>query len=184
MTLARKLWRRGRDLLPFAGFHHHRPPHHLPYPHSRLVAIPYSRPLHSGVGIHPSHCKRPYDCYSLETADDLMALAATLKRHRDSSGRNPCVEMNFIVANLDFARMACDNYRTVHTLPLSEGLPQGWNRPKLIEGFRRSRSRPAHPDIGPMTIHIVPGCSMESGWHKMARERCCRHISAGPKCCI
>ena len=81
--------------------------------------------------------ERPYDFYTLETAEDLASLGAALKRHRDSSGRHPCVEMNFIVANLDFARMSADAFRQIHSLSLAEGLPQGWTRPGLREAYRQ-----------------------------------------------
>ena len=59
-----------------------------------------------------------------------------LKRHRDSSGRTPCVEMNFVLANLDFAKMSNDVFRQIHLLPLAEGLPSGWIRPGLLEAYR------------------------------------------------
>jgi len=79
--------------------------------------------------------ERPYDFYSLETAEDLAALNAVLSRHRDSSGRHPCLEMNFVVANLDLAKMGADSGQ-LQLLPLAEGLPQGWKRPNLLEGYR------------------------------------------------
>jgi len=74
--------------------------------------------------------------YSLETADDLGALRQMLHRHRDSSGRPPCLGMNFVVANLDFKKMAGDGFRAVHLIPLTEGLPEGWERPGLIDAYR------------------------------------------------
>ncbi len=80
--------------------------------------------------------ERPYDFYTLETADDLAGLGATLKRHRDSSGRRPCLEMNFILANPDFAKMSADGWRQIHLLPLVEGFPLGWVRPGVIEAYR------------------------------------------------
>src|SRR5436309_16068346 len=46
--------------------------------------------------------ERPYDLYSLETADDVGALAEVLQSVRDSVGQSPCLGMNFVVANLDF----------------------------------------------------------------------------------
>jgi hypothetical protein len=81
--------------------------------------------------------ERPYDLYSLETAEDLSALRAVLTRHRDSAGRSPCLEMNFIVANLNFAPMEGDDFRRIHLLPLSDGLPRGWDRPGLLDGYRQ-----------------------------------------------
>jgi len=80
--------------------------------------------------------ERPYDFYTLETAEDLTALGDVLKRHRDSGGRHPCVQMNFIAANLDFSKMSADGFGSIHLLPLAEGLPQGWKRPGLLEAYR------------------------------------------------
>ena len=55
-------------------------------------------------GIHLG--ENPYDYYSLETAEDVMALRDMLKRHRDSTGRPACMVMNFLLANLDFQKTA------------------------------------------------------------------------------
>ena len=79
--------------------------------------------------------ERPYDFYTLETAEDLTALMDTLQRHHDAVGRHPCLQMNFITGNLDLARMAADAFQKVHFLPLSEGLPAKWNRPGLVEAY-------------------------------------------------
>ena len=84
--------------------------------------------------------ERPYDLYSLETAEDLAALSNLLKRHRDSVGQLPSIGMNFMVSNLDFGKMAADPLSRIHLLPLAEGVPQGWNRPNLVEGYRRGIS--------------------------------------------
>ncbi len=78
--------------------------------------------------------ERPYDLYTLETADDLTALSQLLKSHRDSVGRTPCLEMNFIVANLDCANASSNGQLSF--LPLCDGLPKGWSRPGLIEAYR------------------------------------------------
>jgi hypothetical protein len=80
--------------------------------------------------------ERAYDFYTLETADDVAQLAALLRRHRDSSGRHPCLGMNFILFNLDFAGMLAGGLRHMELLPLSAGFPQGWNRPGLVEKYR------------------------------------------------
>ena len=79
---------------------------------------------------------RPYDLYSLETADDVNALASTLRRHRDSTGRRPCMMMNVCTANLDFTKMRDANFGAIHLLPLADGLPGSWARPGLIESYR------------------------------------------------
>jgi len=80
--------------------------------------------------------EHPYDLYSLEKADDVSALAALLATHHDSSGRPPCVVMNFCTANLDFKKMRQQSFQKIELLPLSRGLPGGWSRPGLIEAYR------------------------------------------------
>ena len=77
--------------------------------------------------------ERNYDFYSLETSDDVEAVGALLKRHCDSTGRPACLGMNFMMANVNFAKVRSDHFRQVHLRPLSEGLPEGWNRPGLFE---------------------------------------------------
>jgi hypothetical protein len=81
--------------------------------------------------------ERPYDFYTLETADDVCSLIETLKKHRDSSGRSACLEMNFCLANIDFPRTVADDFRRIHWRPLSEGLPGRWSRPGLFDAYAR-----------------------------------------------
>jgi len=136
MNLARKIWHRGIDMLPTTGFHFDRP----------LVLLQSDDWGRAGLRDHEGLKQlrsagimlgeRPYDFYTLETAEDLAALRAMLRRHRDSGGRHPCIEMNFVVANLDSARMNGDAAGPIQLLPLAEGLPAGWARPNLIEGYR------------------------------------------------
>jgi hypothetical protein len=80
--------------------------------------------------------EKPYDFYSLETAEDVHALADVLRRHRDSSGRSPAMVMNFIVANVDFDRCLGPERKEIPLRPLSEGLPGKWSRPGLLEAYR------------------------------------------------
>jgi len=80
--------------------------------------------------------ERAYDLYSLETAEDVSALAALLGRHRDSSGRPPCLVMNVCTANLDFKKMHDGGFRRMEVLPLGKGLPGNWSRPGLFESYR------------------------------------------------
>jgi hypothetical protein len=80
--------------------------------------------------------EHPYDLYSLETADDVSAIHELLKRHRDSTGRSACLEMNFVMANLDFEEMSSDGFTKLHLLPLIEGLPLNWKRTGLFEAYR------------------------------------------------
>jgi hypothetical protein len=46
------------------------------------------------------------------------------------------MEMNFILANLDFAKMSAASFRQIHLRSLAQGLPAGWNRPGLIAAYR------------------------------------------------
>lgn len=80
--------------------------------------------------------ERPYDLYSLETADDVHALASMLERHRDSAGHSASLVMNFCTANLDFARMREEGFNRLLFLPLAKGLPGKWSRPGLKEAVR------------------------------------------------
>jgi hypothetical protein len=84
--------------------------------------------------------KRPYDYYSLETAEDVIALRDLLKSHRDSTGRAACMVMNFLLANLDFQKIASGGFSDIHLLPLSQGLPGDWKRPGLFEAYHQGIS--------------------------------------------
>ncbi|MGA9902558.1 MAG: hypothetical protein ACLP0H_22395 [Terriglobales bacterium] len=81
--------------------------------------------------------ERPYDFYSLETGEDLDALAEVLRKHRDSAGRRPSMVMNFVTANVDFERCFEPGQKQILLRPLSEGLPGNWRRPRLLEGYQR-----------------------------------------------
>jgi hypothetical protein len=81
--------------------------------------------------------ERPYDLYSLETAEDVDALAETLCAVKDSVGRPACLGMNFLMANVDFAASAASEFRDIVLKPLAEGLPGRWSRPGLFEAYRR-----------------------------------------------
>jgi hypothetical protein len=84
--------------------------------------------------------KNPYDYYSLETAEDVIAMRDMLKRHRDSTGRPACLVMNFLLANLDFEKTAAAAFREIHLMPLTQGLPGAWKRPGLFEAYRQGIS--------------------------------------------
>jgi hypothetical protein len=124
-----------RNCLPVTGFHFDRPLVLLQSDDWGRVGLRDQEGLEllSSAGIQLG--ERPYDFYTMETADDLAALAALLKKHRDSNGRHPCIEMNFVVANLDFAKLPANDAH-LPFLPLSEGLPEGWKRPGLIEAYK------------------------------------------------
>ncbi len=137
MTFARKLWQRGRDLLPIAGFHFDRPIVLLQSDDWGRVGLRDREGLEQLRSAGLTLGERPYDFYTLETAEDLAALIGMLKRHRDSVGRHPCLEMNFILANLDFGKMSAESFRQIHLLSLAEGLPSGWSRPGRMEAYGR-----------------------------------------------
>ncbi len=142
LSRARKLWRNGLDLLPATGFHFARPLVLLQSDDWGRAGLRDQEGLEQlrAAGIELG--ERPYDLYTLETSDDVAALHDCLRKHRDCTGRSPCCEMNFVLANLDFARMKSDQFREIHLLPLAEGLPDGWHRPGLIDAFREGiRSR-------------------------------------------
>ena len=136
MNLARKLWLRVRDLLPIAGFHFDRPLVLLQSDDWGRVGLRDQEGLEQLRSAGLELGERPSDLYTLETAEDLAGLGAVLNRHRDSNDRHPCVEMNFIVANLDFARMSADGFRQIHLVSLADGLPEGWSRAGLMEAYR------------------------------------------------
>lgn len=136
MTIsAGALWQKVYDLLPRRGFYFDRP----------VVAFQsddWGRVgLRDREGLEQLHSAgltlgdRPYDFYTLETAEDLEHITAVLSTHRDSTGRHPCLGMNFILFNLNFAKMRAGGFTTIDLLPLSAGLPDGWERQGLLEKY-------------------------------------------------
>src|ERR1700675_753518 len=106
-----KALRRGRSLLPVEAFAFGRPLVVLQSDDWARVGVrdrqAWEELRASGVDLG----ERNYDFYSLETADDVAAIVSLLGRHRDSTGRPACLGMNFVLANVDFARVAADNFR-------------------------------------------------------------------------
>lgn len=136
LGLTRRLLRRARTLLPIHGYYFDRPLLLLQSDDWGRVGLQDDnglRQLQAG-GLHLG--ERPYDFYTLETAQDLIALSQLLKRHRDAAGRAACIGMNFILANLDFARMASENFQQIYLRALPDGLPDGWRRPGLFDAYR------------------------------------------------
>ncbi len=135
-SILRKVWRRGRSHFPVQGFAFGRP----------LVVLQSDDWGRAGIrdreaweelrsaGLNLG--ERSYDFYSLETAEDVEAIASLLSRHRDSVGRPPCLVMNFIIANVDFEKVVADNFRQIYLRALTDGLPDGWKRPGLFEAYR------------------------------------------------
>lgn len=97
-----------------------------------------------------------YDLYSLETTDDVTAVAGLLSRHRDSAGRPACMVMNFCMANLDFKAIQSRGFSGIELLPLARGLPGSWSRPGLLEAYRAGiRDGLFYPGIHGLT-HFCP----------------------------
>ena len=136
LSFARKAWKRGMSLLPTQGFHFDRPLVLLQSDDWGRVGVRDQEGLEQLRSAGLTLGERPYDFYTLETAEDLAALMTLLKRHRDSNGQHPTVQMNFILDNLDFAQMSVAAFQQIRLLPLAEGLPYGWNRPGLIAAYR------------------------------------------------
>jgi len=132
----RKIWRRGIDLLPIQGFHFDRPLVLLQSDDWGRIGLRDREGLDQLRTAGLELGERPYDFYTLETAEDVCALQQILERHRDSTGRPPCVAMNFLLANLDFRRMKGEGFRQIHLQPLAVGLPDGWQRPNLFDAYR------------------------------------------------
>jgi hypothetical protein len=140
LNTLRRVWRHGRSLLPVEGFSFGRP----------LVVLQSDDWGRAGVrdregweelrdlGVNLG--ERSYDFYSLETAEDVAAIVSLLQRHRDSLGRPACLGMNFVVANVDFARVSANNFREIYLRSLTEGLPDGWKRPGLFEAYQEGIS--------------------------------------------
>jgi hypothetical protein len=100
--------------------------------------------------------EHPYDLYSLETAEDVTALASMLSGHRDSAGRSPCLVMNFCTANLDFNKMKAQGFKHIEVLPLARGLPGSWSRPGLLDAYRSGiRAGVFYPAMHGLT-HFCP----------------------------
>jgi hypothetical protein len=147
MNVLRKLWLRGRDFFPVEGFHFDRPLVMLQSDDWGRVGLRDREGLEQLGAAGLDLGERPYDFYTLETAEDLATMRSVLRRHRDSAGRCPSLEMNFVVTNLDFPTMSRESFQQLHLLPLADGLPSGWNRPGLLQayhdGIREELFRPA-----------------------------------------
>jgi hypothetical protein len=136
MNMLQKLWQRGRDLLPVEGFHFDRPIVVLQSDDWGRAGLRDREGFEQLTAAGLVLGERPYDYYTLETAEDLAALRAVLRGHRDSAGRSPSLEMNFVAANLNLEKTSREGFRQIHLLPLAESLPAGWNRPGLLQAYR------------------------------------------------
>jgi hypothetical protein len=134
LEFAQKLWRRKRPD-PAPGFYIQRPLVLLQSDDWGRVGVRdkegYDLLREAGLRLG----EHPYDFYTLETAGDVNAVSDLLKKHTDSTGRSPCMAMNFVMSNLDFPSIASDNYKKIHLLPLTDGLPGNWKRPGLFPAY-------------------------------------------------
>jgi hypothetical protein len=135
MNILEKVWRRARSLLPVQGFVFDRPLLLLQSDDWGRIGLRDQDGLAQLKAAGLSLGDRPYDFYTLETAQDLASLSQLLKRHRDASGRPACLGMNFVTANLDFAKMAAEDFQRIQLRALSDGLPDGWQRPGLFGAY-------------------------------------------------
>jgi hypothetical protein len=139
-SILRKVWRRGRSLLPVQGFAFGRPLVLLQSDDWGRVGVKDRDGWEDLRALGINLGERSYDFYGLETAEDVTEIASLLQRHRDSTGRPACLGMNFIVANVDFAKVTANDFREIHVRALAEGLPDGWKRPGLFEAYREGIS--------------------------------------------
>jgi hypothetical protein len=141
-----------RDLVPVSAFVFNRPIVVLQSDDWGRVGVRDSEGFEQLRAAGLAIGERPYDLYTLETADDVSALSAILKKHRDSSGSHPCLEMNFVLGNLDFGKMGEEDWQRIHILPLADGFPAGWSRPGLLEAYRSGiEDGVFHPALHGMT---------------------------------
>jgi hypothetical protein len=136
-TLARRIWRRVRGTPPTEMFSFDRPIVVLQSDDWGRIGLRDQEGLQLLRAAGLKLGERPYDFYTLETAEDVDLLSNLLRSHCDSTGRPACLGMNFVVSNLDFAQMHASAYREIALLALADGLPHGWNRPGLFEAYRR-----------------------------------------------
>jgi len=136
LNLLRKAWQRARSFVPVDGFAFGRPIVVLQSDDWGRVGVRDREGWEELRSLGVNLGERSYDFYSLETAEDVAAVVSLLQSHRDSIGQPSCLGMNFIVANVDFAKVAANRFHEIHLHALSDGFPAGWNRPGLFEAYR------------------------------------------------
>src|SRR6266852_9167585 len=117
MTLLQTIRDRAGQWIPHTGFHFDRPLVLFQSDDWGRIGLRDQGGLEQLRSAGMNLGERPYDLYSLETAEDLATIREVFTRHPDSVGRPPCMEMNFIVANPNFAPMEADDFRRIHLLP-------------------------------------------------------------------
>jgi hypothetical protein len=134
--MVNKIWQRARAWLPVQRLHFGQPLVLLQSDDWGRVGLRDREGLEELQAAGLNLGERPYDLYTLETAKDVAELSQLLKRHRDVTGRPACMVMNFLPGNLDFSRMAAEEFRQIHVKALADGLPSLWQRPGLLEAYR------------------------------------------------
>jgi hypothetical protein len=140
LNILPRVLRRGRGLLPVEGFAFGRPLVVLQSDDWGRVGVRDREGWKELQDLGLNLGERSYDFYSLETAEDVAEIVSLLQSHRDSTGRPACLGMNFIVANVDFAKVSACNFRQIYLRGLAEGFPDGWKRPGLFEAYREGIS--------------------------------------------
>jgi len=140
LNILNRVWRRGRSLLPMEGFAFGRPLVVLQSDDWGRVGVRDRECWDELRGLGVNLGERSYDFYSLETAEDVGAVVSMLLSHRDSTGRPACLGMNFILANVDFAKVSANSFQQIYLRALTEGFPDGWKRPGLFESYREGIS--------------------------------------------
>ena len=132
----RNAWGRARAVLPGHGFVFGRPLLVLQSDDWGRVGVRDAEVCTELRAAGVNLGERPYDYYSLETAEDIHAISSLLNRHRDSTVRAACLGMNFILANIDFARVYACDFQQIHLRTLNDGLPDAWSRAGLFDAYR------------------------------------------------
>lgn len=162
-----RIRQRGAELLPKAGLHFDRPLVLFQSDDWGRVGLRDQQGFEQLQSAGLILGERAYDFYTLETSDDLEHLAAVLAKHQDSTGRHPCLGMNFILFNLDFGKMRARGFRQIDLLPLSAGLPEEWERPALFESYREGIAQGVFRPALHGTTHFCRGaverCLAEDG---------------------
>jgi hypothetical protein len=136
LSTMRRAWQRRRALLPIEGFTFDRPLVVLQSDDWGRVGISGRAAWEELRSLGLNLGESAYDFYSLETAEDVAAITLLLRRHRDSIARRACLGMNFILANVEFAKIGAGDFREIHLRTLANGFPEGWSRPGLFEAYR------------------------------------------------
>ena len=71
----------------------------------------------------------------METDEDVRALCAVLRHHRDGAGRHPVFTANVVVANPDFGAIEAGGFAEYHDVPLAH------SHPALVAAYREAAAQ-------------------------------------------